>query len=54
MESWRQDNTEGYSQTEIDDLNREWESIVESEKLEPFTDEYYDREKQFADDVAKR
>ena len=54
MESFRDDNTTGYSQTELDELNREWNEIVKISNLEEFTDEYYDRQQQFDDEVARR
>ncbi len=54
MKSFNDDNTEGYTVEELNELNAEWEGIVESESLEEYTEEYYIREKQFADDVARR
>ena len=49
-----QETTSGYTDEQLDTLNREWLEIVWNENLEPHTDEYSDREKQFADDVSHR
>ena len=49
-----EENTEGYTAEELTLLNAEWEEIVRAEQLEPDTDEYYQREKQFSDDVSRR
>ena len=48
------ENTLGYTDNELDALNAEWERIVESESLVMESDDYYQRQKQFADEVAKR
>jgi len=48
------ENTTGYTDTELDTLNAEWAAIVKAERLSPESDEYYQREKQFQDDVSKR
>ena len=52
--TFARENTEGYTDAELSNLNAEWEQIVETEGLEPDTDEYYQREKQFQDEVASR
>jgi hypothetical protein len=46
------DNTEGYTQTELDALNAELADRLEG--LEPGTDEYSEVEKCFNDEVARR
>jgi hypothetical protein len=51
---WTTENTQGYTETELDAINAEWEVIVEREGLEEGTDEYYQRQKLFSDDVASR
>lgn len=53
-ESFRMDNTEGYTQEQLDAFNREWRERAEAEDLEPGTDEYKEMEKAFADEVARR
>ena len=52
--TFTQENTTGYTDQELDALNAEWQQIVEAEGLEPDTDEYHAREKQFQDEVAHR
>jgi len=54
MKSFRHDNTDGYTEEELDALNLEWEQIVDDSDLEGFTDEYYEREKAFTDEVSRR
>ncbi len=48
------DNTNGYTDAELDTLNAEWDAIVEAEGLEEYTDEYNEREKQHSDAVSRR
>jgi hypothetical protein len=48
------DNTEGYTQEQLDALNAEWQERAKSEGLEPGTDEYKEMEKAFSDEVARR
>ena len=54
MDEFRMDNTEGYSQSQLDKLNAEWVELVEEMNLEPGTDEYDLKCKWFSDEVAKR
>lgn len=49
-----QQNTEGYTEYELADLNFEWDSIVESEELEEYTEDYNIRYSQFCDEIARR
>ena len=49
-----QENTENYTDSELAALNDEWLEIAKNESLEPETDEYNERQKQFADEVARR
>ena len=49
-----QENTTGYTDAELDVLNTEWKEIVDIEGLELGSDEYYQREKQHADEVSRR
>lgn len=48
------DNTEGYTEGQLDSLNAEWEIRVESLKLEEYTEKYNDEAKAFGDEVAGR
>ena len=48
------ENTSGYTDHELDMLNAEWELTVFVEGLEIESDEYYQREKQFADEVSRQ
>jgi hypothetical protein len=47
-----QQNTQCYSDQELEDLNAELEEILFG--LEPCTDEYDDAEKAFSDEVSRR
>lgn len=52
--AFTQESTRGYSDDELDALNTEWDEIVRAEGLQPETDEYYAREKEFCDQVSRR
>jgi hypothetical protein len=47
-------NTQGYTQEELAELNAEWENIVKKKGLEKFTDEYKEAAQNFSDEVARR
>lgn len=49
---FRDDNTEGYTQAQLDTFNAEL--ITRLEGIEPHSDEWYRVAKQFADEVAGR
>ena len=51
MELFREENTEGYTQTQLDTLNIEWQE--QSKNLEEDTDEYDLQAKWFADKIAR-
>lgn len=51
---FRPDNTEGYTQQQLDQFNAEWERHVSDLGLEDGTDEFYDAAKQFCTEVAAR
>jgi len=53
-ESFRMDNTEGYTQGQLDAFNAEWRERAEANGWEPGSDEYKEMEKAFADEVARR
>ena len=54
MDLFRTDNTEGYTQQELDALNTEWENRVKQFDLEEYTEEYDFQAKCFCDEVARR
>ena len=54
MDLFRTDNTEGYTQAQLDTLNAEWQERVEKLNLEEYTDEYDREAKRFDDEVARR
>jgi len=51
---FRQDNTEGYTDTELDELNTEWIEKARELYIDPYTEEYDVEAKRFADEVARR
>lgn len=51
---FRIDNTDGYSNQELEALNREWEARALDQELAPGTDEYEQAAKTFANEVARR
>lgn len=48
------ENTEGYTQTQLDNINAEWETIVTELGLEDYTEEYYYEFQKFSDELARR
>ena len=52
--TFTQDNCRGYTDEELTALNAEWAQVVADEQLDPNTDDYHAREKQFQDAVARR
>ncbi len=56
MKSFRNDNTDGYTDSELDILNEEWEGRVKQLgiNIDDDPDEYDLQSKWFADEVAKR
>ena len=54
MDSFRSDNTEGYTQEVLASLNNEWNKKVEELNLSPETEEFEEQEKWFCDQVANR
>ena len=54
MEPFRQDNTEGYADAELLEINAEWWGIADDMQLEQYTPEYEDARKQFCDEVSRR
>ena len=51
---WTMANTEGYTQGELDEINDEWQRLVDAEGWEEGTDEYEERAKWFSDEVSRR
>jgi hypothetical protein len=54
MEHFTTENTQGYDQEDLDELNHELDVLLEEEGAEPYTDEWYKIIKRFADTVANR
>ena len=54
INSFREENTEGYTQIERMALNEEWTDICEELGLEEYTELYDEREGEFGDTVARR
>jgi len=54
MKLFRDDNTEGYTSAELDDLNAEWETLVEENGLDEFTEEYNIQASAFSDTISRR
>ena len=52
MDHFTLDNTQGYSQGELDALNRELDEVLAG--IEPYTAAWYETAKRFADTVANR
>ena len=54
MNEFRPDNTSGYDEEQLVQLNAEWAAIVAAEALETDTDDYADRLDRFQTAVSKR
>lgn len=54
MKPFRTDNTYGYTQPEMDELNDEWQARAEEMGLEEGTYEYDEEAQRFNDEVARR
>lgn len=54
MESFRQDNTEGYTDEQLSTFNQEWAERVEKLGLDEDDPDYGHFEKAFSDEVARR
>jgi hypothetical protein len=52
MDHFTMDNTQGYNQDDLDQLNRELNALLAD--VEPYTSEWYEVSKRFADSVANR
>ena len=44
----------GYTTSQLDAFNAEWEEVVENLKLEEYTEEYDFQAKAFCDEIARR
>ncbi len=51
MKLFRTDNTEGYTQNQLDSLNEEWDQIISDQD---YDDNYDQKSKNFCDEVARR
>ena len=54
MKLFRADNTEGYTESELAELNHEWEKLANELGLNSDDPEYDVESKRFADEVARR
>jgi len=54
MKMFRFDNTDGYTQAQLDSLNSEWETLVEENGLDEFTEEYNIQASAFSDTISRR
>jgi len=54
MEMFRNDNTDGYTQAQLDSLNSEWEALATELGLDPDDDEYKQAASNFGDEVSRR
>ena len=54
MKLFRTDNTEDYTQAELDTFNAEWEQRVIELGLEEYTEEWDTEAQRFNDIIAKR
>ena len=54
MTEFNSDNTEDYTQPELDALNAEWIEIVAEKNLDEHTEEYDVELKKFSDEVSSR
>ena len=51
---FRTDNTQGYSQNELDELNAEWDERARELGITPDSDDYHCEAKAFCNGVSKR
>jgi len=54
MENFRMDNTGGYTQQQLDELNKELQERIESSGVVLGSSEYEELIKNFNDEVARR
>ncbi len=54
MKLFRQDNTAGYTDSQLESLNEEWQERAKELNLEENTDDYDFYAKAFCDEVARR
>ena len=54
MDIFRDDNTDGYSENQLSELNDEQIRRSEELNLDPGTDDYHQAAKNFADEVNRR
>jgi len=54
MELFRFDNTDGYTQSQLDSLNSEWAALAMELGLDPEDDEYKQAASNFGDEVSRR
>tara|TARA_X000000950_G_C13906376_1_gene657045 strand:+ start:1218 stop:1388 length:171 start_codon:yes stop_codon:yes gene_type:complete len=54
LEEFRMDNTEGYTQEELDSFNAEWADYCEKHGLDEDSQNYEQEAKWFSDEIARR
>jgi len=54
MKLYRDDNTEGYTTSQIDAFNTEWKARAEELNLEEYTENYETHANNFCDEIARR
>ena len=54
MDHFTLDNTQGYNQEDLNELNAKLDACITDDGCEPYTPEWYELCKRFADTVASR
>ena len=54
MKHFTLDNTQGYDQSDLDELNALLDEYIAEDGCEPYTPDWYELIKRFADTVANR
>ncbi len=54
MEPFRYDNTEGYTESDLLEINAEWWGFCDDHNLVEYTDTYESERKNFCDNIARR
>jgi len=54
MEMFRNDNTDGYTQAQLDSLNSEWAALAIELGIDHEDDEYKQAASNFCDEVSRR
>lgn len=54
MDYFTPENAQGYTQADLDELNAQCDAMLEAEGHEPYTPDWHEAVKRFADTVANR